>query len=560
MRKSILALALISSAHDCSAVAEPLSLLTHQCQQLSFASNFEQKFKDSSSRDSATQARDLDRLTLGLNNLADQLSYFLAKPLPSSIRDSLLSCKIRLADEVSTMIDSPAFSRLSQTFSAAPEREINALGDAMAFMAATQLPQDEKARLHSAEASYMSHRRRDGFTLNTSPECSMEGASTTADLTSALDEAHQVPISIERQMASYLMRQPDPNCRELAWKAFQRRNYANGSASLALIQQIRAKQAQAAGFKSFAHMQLSRSFLNTPASVARFLTLTRPAPSLAPWDIGLALKQANGNADTLDSATLLTHVFNALRHFGLSAEAIHAKHWRLWLDGRMLGELIIADGAKSRLEITRRAVFTRQFSQGILSLPTTLRGAAEAERVIQMLSDTISQMATSQHYYLLSRDSLSQETQQLASQWLARVLAEKLSQQLPRVSERESLANAHGLAQDYYHASLALAFFSGSPAKEDPFQAHFRGEWHDAESQYQSSSPLVQEGALLYRRLWNYRLSQYLSQHTQLNENDLFTLLLVNPDQLSLDALLVQILGHPQSHDELIRNIAHDIH
>ena len=560
MRKSILALALISSAHVSSAVADPLSLLTHQCQQLSFASDFNQRFAENNAQGSAEQARDFDRLTLGLNNLADQLSYFLARPLPSAVRDSLLSCQIRLADEVATIVASPAFSRLSARFRENQDSEIAALGNAMAFMALSQLPQDDKARLHSGEASFMSHRRREGFSLNTAPECSIGEHHANGADTAAAEEAQTAPVSIERQMASYLIHQPDSHCRELAWKAFQRRDNSSGSASLALIQQIRTAQARRAGFASFADMQLSRSFLDTQERVNDFLASTRPAPALAPWNIGLALKQAENNSATLDSASFLSQAFAALGDFGIQAEAIHSKHWRLWLDGRLLGELMIADGAKPRLDMTRRAVFTRQFAQVLLSMPKALKGADQAERLLQTLSDAISQMASSQRYYLLSRDSLSQETRQLASQWLAQTLAAKLDTVIPPKSEREALASSHGLAQDYYRAALALAFFSNSVGTADPFSTHFQGEWQDRDSQYQSSSALMQEGALLYRQLWYLRLSHYLNQHAQISEHDIFTRLLVNPEQLPLDALLAQILGHSISRDELIRSIAHDIH
>ncbi|MCL2919279.1 M3 family metallopeptidase [Shewanella litorisediminis] len=553
MPKRISALTLTASLWCTAAIANPVSLLAEQCQQLTLANDFAASFDSvslSSIQDppsAAIQASRFERLTLGFNNLSSQVSLYLSEPLSRDDRDLLVNCQIRLADEISLVSSSEAFLKLGLRLQTYGEADSAALGNTLNRMAVLRLSSMDKARLHTAEASFMTSHKRGEFSLHPGDDCKIT------------DESKSSQAQISHRIATYLSEQADENCRENAWKAYQSRTKTSSHGAMNVIHDIRKSQAMQQGFIDYASLVLKDTFFASPDTAATFLQATRPDKTLPPWNIGRALKQAEGTRQPINSNWLLKALLEEAHSFGVRVDWLSDKHLRLWLGGRLLGELVIATGKSPAFQLTRPGIFTRQFGQGLLISPEELKGRGAADDFIHAFARAIASLSHTQRHYLLVRQNEYDDGRALAATWLAIKLGNRLNARLPGMTPREAIVTAHRQSQNYYRAALALDFYRHRPAGIDRFAEHFEGLWPDVDAQYQSAVALVQQGPLLYRELWQQRLSRFIATHQQPSDEQAFELLLVNPDQHSLSLQLTSLLGRSYTAEELIRSIADDL-
>lgn len=553
MPKCISALTLTASLWCSAAIANPVMLLADQCQQLTLASDFEATFNSAklsgihNPQAAAIQATQFERLSLGFNNISSQVSLYLNEPLSKDGRDLLINCQIRLADEISQITQMAAFSQLSHRLQIHGEGDTAALGQAMQRLILQRLSATDKARLHTAEASFMTGHKQGEFSLQPNDSCRID------------DENKSPQKQISQKIAVYLSEQINEECRDSAWKAYQIRAQELSLGAMNVIHDIRHAQAVQQGFTDYVSLALKDTFFATPETALAFLQATRPDKTLAPWNIGRALKQADGKRTPIDSHWLLNTLLDESQRFGLGFDWLSNNHLRLWLDDRLLGELVIATGKTPDFQLTRPGVFTRQFSQGRLIRPDVLKGRSAAEDFIHAFANALANMSQVERHYLLARQSEYDDSRALAANWLAIKLASKLGSRLPAATPREAIVDAHRLAQNYYRSVLALDFYRNKPAGIDRFAEHFEGQWPNVEAQYQSTISLVQQGPLLYRELWQQRLSRFITDHQQMTDEKAFELLLVNPIRQSLSQQLTSLLGHSYTADELIRSIADDL-
>ncbi|ABM00056.1 hypothetical protein SHAM105786_01000 [Shewanella amazonensis] len=553
MPKCISALTLTASLWCSTAIANPVMLLAEQCQQLTLASDFDAAFNPESldliqdPLSAAVQATQFERLSLGFNNISSRVSLYLSEPLSKDGRDILVNCQIRLADEIDQITQKVAFKQLSLRLQTHGEGDTAALGQAMYRLASMRLSATDKARLHTAEASFMTGHKRGEFSLQPTDECQI------------VSENKSSKNQISNAVAVYLSEQINEECRESAWKSYQIRARELSLSALNVIHDIRQSQAIQQGFADYVSLALNNTFFATPDTALAFLQATRPDKTLAPWNIGRALKQADGNRTPIDSNWLLNTLLNELQTFGIRFDWLSDTHLRLWLNNRLLGELAIATGKDPDFQLTRPGIFTRQFNQGLLIRPDVLKGRSAAADFIHAFARALANMTQVERHYLLARQSEYDDSRALAANWLALILENKLSSRLPAATPREAIVDAHRLAQNYYRSALALDFYRYQPAGIDRFAEHFEGQWPSVDAQYQSTIALVQQGPLLYRELWQQRLSRFITDHQQMTDEHAFELLLVNPNRQSLMQQLTSLLGRSYTADELIRSIADDL-
>lgn len=617
MQKSILTASLfgwcLSTLGAAYAAPSPVPLLVEQCLRqpnIDLAGAFDSyaSTRQLSALTLADKALVLEQQTIGLNNVNDRLTYYRGLPLSGDERQGLLQCQLRLADTLSDLLNQAEFSQvafeLTQAASInhdAASQEQALLGEQLTALLRQHLSIMDKAKLHTAQASIRQGLGNQQFQLNiqaTNCQLTNEGAEVN---TANNEEETANSGTFSGTIASYLLKQPDAECRQTLWQAYQGRAREHNQVALHRIAELRQRIANDAGFSDYASYSLKDQLLNTPELVKAFLDSQTEAIQVAPWDLGRTLSQLpSAQTTALNTRELLDKALTTLGEFGLRFEVI-SEHLdstatqttlsqtafsqttlaqaqqqilRVYHMDRLLGEVYLAIGAQDKVNkpgnasqhTLRQSVIGQQFGQQALELPVTLNDFKDIERFTQALADAMTSLARGSHFYLNNTLGPTLDTNQLPSLWLAKVLRQALFPQFDTqyIQPREMLASAYATQLKVFRAKVALNFYqslnqqsySDLPAE---FSKSFGANWAQAIDYPYSFNAIANEGPRYYQSLWQAKLATLVHQSTQdcQDKLGLFNLLVVNETALTLSEQLRAILGDPVDAAALIQRIIH---
>ncbi|MEL4430712.1 M3 family metallopeptidase [Shewanella mangrovisoli] len=627
MQKSILTASLfgwcLSSLGAAYAAPSPVPLLVEQCLRqpnidlagafASYASTHQLQ-----SLTLADKALVLEQQTIGLNNVNDRLTYYRGLPLSGAERQGLLQCQLRLADTLSDLLNQAEFSQLTFELTqaasenddaanhAAASQEQALLGEQLTALLRQHLSIMDKAKLHTAQASIRQGLGNQQFQLDIQADkCQLTDevaeVNTANNEEETSDKDAQQPSSrfsgtFSGTIASYLLKQPDAECRQTLWQAYQGRAREHNQVALHRIAELRQRLANDAGFSDYASYSLKDQLLNTPELVKAFLDSQTEAIQVAPWDLGRTLSQLpSAQTTALNTRELLDKALTTLGEFGLRFEVIgehldstatqttlsqtalaqaQQQILRVYHQDRLLGEVYLALGAHDKVNklgnasqhTLRQSVIGQQFGQQALELPATLNNFKDIERFTQALADAITSLARGSHFYLNNTLGPTLDTNQLPSLWLAKVLRQALFPQFDTqyIQPRETLASAYATQLKVFRAKVALNFYQSLNQQSYPdlpaeFSKSFGANWAQAIDYPYSFNAIASEGPRYYQSLWQAKLATLVHQSTQdcQDKLGLFNLLVVNETALTLSEQLRAILGEPVDAAALIQRIIH---
>lgn len=612
MQKSILTASLfgwcLSSLGAAYAAPSPVPLLVEQCLRqpnIDLAGAFAgyASAHQLSALTLADKALVLEQQTIGLNNVNDRLTYYRGLPLSGDERQGLLQCQLRLADTLSDLLNQAEFSQvafeLTQAASInhdAASQEQALLGEQLTALLRQHLSIMDKAKLHTAQASIRQGLGNQQFQLDIQADkCQL--TDEVAEVNTANNEEETANSgTFSGTIASYLLKQPDAECRQTLWQAYQGRAREHNQVALHRIAELRQRIANDAGFSDYASYSLKDQLLNTPELVKAFLDSQTEAIQVAPWDLGRTLSQLPSAQTTpLNTRELLDKALTTLGEFGLRFEVIgehldstasqttlsqttlaqaQQQILRVYHTDRLLGEVYLAIGAQYKVNkpvnasqhTLRQSVIGQQFGQQALELPVTLNDFKDIERFTQALADAMTSLARGSHFYLNNTLGPTLDTNQLPSLWLAKVLRQALFPQFDTqyIQPREMLASTYATQLKVFRAKVALNFYQSLNQQSYPdlpaeFSESFGANWAQAIDYQYSFNAIANEGPRYYQSLWQAKLATLVHQSTQdcQDKLGLFNLLVVNETALTLSEQLRAILGDPVDAAALIQRIIH---
>ncbi|MCG9963343.1 MAG: M3 family metallopeptidase [Shewanella sp.] len=539
----------------------------------------------------------LEQQTIGLNNINDRLNYYRGLSLSGEERQGLLQCQLRLADVLSHLIIQTEYRQLADELTHAADKNNNEhlnqdqrlLGEQLTTLLEQHQSTLDKAKLHTAQATIRQGLSRQQFQLSIQgTQCQLVRETTsnsTANIAlNAVDNsADTASPAFSDTIASYLLKQPDPQCRQLLWQAYQGRTREHNQLALDRIATLRQQMANDAHFADFASYSLAKQQLYSPTLVKQFLDSQTESIQVAPWDIGRRLSQLDSAENiSLNTSEMLERAFGILSEYGLSVEVVdrhipstespaasqeQQQIIRIYHQQRLLGEVYLAIGnqhAKANQHTLRQSVIGQQFGQQALELNPTLFNYKDIEHFTNALANAITSLARGSHFYLNNTLGPSLDSNQLPSLWLGNVIREALfSPFAPRfLNQRERLANAYGKQLSVFRAKVALNFYQSLNQQSYSdltveFNKSFGENWEQPIDYPYSFKAIANEGPLYYQSLWQTQLAKFVYQSTQdcKDKLGLFNLLVVNEAALTLSEQLRASIGDPVDAASLIQRI-----
>ncbi|MCG9736764.1 hypothetical protein L1D32_01140 [Shewanella insulae] len=550
MLKRILAVSLALNFSVAAQAASPITLLSEQC--IDYRVSLSQAKASDTQLDASVR---LERELIGLFNLKDSVRFYRHYPLNRQDRESLLQCQLHLADEFDRLAQDAWLKAQSQQWAASESPGLHHLGQLLTQQIAEQISQEQKAKLHTAQAS-IAHglKQKDLSLIIGQDQCRLPDERVDT----------QAQTRFDNSIASYLIHQQDETCKRLVWQAYQVRAKQKNQAALSLILETRQAIALEHGFRDYANWSLSHRQLAHPAQVKQYLdSQTQRGPS--PWALGAVLAELpKVEVKALTGQALLEEIQSTLEPFGLKFETVNDKMLRLWHLGRLLGELFLAQGPRlqknnARLSPLRQAVVGQQFGQLTLSLPDELDDYRSQELLISTMAEMVSRMIIGGRYYL---NNTLGDDQAIARYWLSQYLTDSLLPKLPSNS-REAQLKAFSIQLKVFRSKLALSAYQAPENRlysdmSHEFALSFGKPWPHAKDAIYSFTGAATQGPLYYLPLWHQSLAREIHARARLDTRALFELLLINEQQLTLEERLTIIFGSAPSVATILERSQHD--
>lgn len=548
----------------------------------------------------AQQALAFEQQTISLNNINDRLTYYRQFALSSTEREGLLQCQLRLADSLANLLAAKELTTLTAQLRQGDAQQIQ-LSEQLHRLLLQPWHSEDKAKLHTAQASVRQGLSSQHFQLSLSQTCQLSSSPADTHQTSpqASDTAERNDFT--GSIAGYLLRQDNADCRQTVWQTYQARASLRNQAPLQRIMALRAKIAEQAGFADYTSLALNSQFLSTPNWVKQFLDSQTDNIAVAPWDLGrtlAAIDTHKATAFSFDSADALAQSFAYLTRFDIRVETLSetpelsksvpssepiAQHasasplrlFRVYHQQRLLGELYVSFAQNARNpnahHTLRQAVIGQQFGQQALDFPAQLTKLRDITQFSNALAQAIDALAKGSHFYLINTLAPTQDTNQVAALWLGtqlqrHLLAIGVTDTSPIVqSDKAKLAQAYIHQLQVFRAKVALNQYQTLQHQTYPnlaaeFILSFGVRWDRPQDYAYSFSAIADEGPLYYQALWQNALAAYIDRFTLTcaDPRVLFNQLVVNEAALTFNQQLTAIIGAPVDPASLIQRIAYD--
>ena len=535
--------------------AAAVPLLVNQC--LNYSTDFHPDF---------SSIITLERQTIGLQNINDQVNYYRSFVLPEAAQEALLQCQLAVADAVNRVLISPQLRPILDDLQRSNELSHHRLAAKFQYLLAHQLPLSEKAKLSTAQASIRQHLKSNNFQLDwgscalavTTPTVQKKSLSDHRDDTTEAKDA-AAPEPLVRNIATYMLQQSDEDCRKLVWRKYQARAKSSNQTMLTTVQQLRLQQAQNAGYNSYVDYLLAEQLMGSADNLSNFLNAFSQRLDIAPWNIGKELTDLKiTKINKISADDFMQTVSQRLANIGITHENIDKRWMRLWYRGRLLGELLIATAPKNRHILIRRSVIGQQAGQSQLELKAELKTLRDYQTAVSALSEALTQLAAGGRFYLDNGFTLPQDAGRIGELWLEDYLSQGFPQQLrPSPDSREQLAESYRQHMALFHAYVALEFYQ-TPNKQPStslFSHLFAGQWPEVHDYAYSFADIADTGPLIYESLWQQFVADAIYQTTaNCAPEKLFEVLIVNENGADIRQTLFDIWG-PDAVTRLIAQI-----
>lgn len=564
MRKPILAALLTTNLMAAQAASvSPLPQFVQQC-----LANPPVAIDTISKLDTETAASELEQALLMLFNFNDKLSYFRQGANPNE-KNLLLQCQVHLADELDSVATAPSLSSVIKKFETSDSGQYQALAKALYQLQKQQLSSAEKSRLYTAQAAYRQALKSASMRLQI-PEgkCQLppeETGNQTHSGQSRETDSGQQASPIDISIARYLLKQPDGDCRQQVWQAYQSRSAERNQLAMEEITRVRQEQAKQHKASNAADFALQDEYLNSPALVASFLQGQTRNIHLTPWDLGRALKAIpKARFEPLSQYTLIALLIPPLEELGLEFEQPSPQIYRVWYQGRLLGEMHLGESFAPASYVLVRPVVGRQFGTVLTLLPDQISSARMQHQAIETLAQSLATLSASQPFYLLVDN---EESSAIGARWLTLWLSQQLTKLVPQAQDkRYQLMTAYSGQLKLFRAKLALADASGmdkTRLKQQAgiwFKQSFGAHWPDAIQGLAGFTGLAEVGVEYYLPLWQDAVAQMIFTQSQccISPQQVYNTLLINPKAANLASQLEALLQEPAQPETIIRRLSYD--
>ncbi|QVK23036.1 hypothetical protein KHX94_18275 [Shewanella dokdonensis] len=180
-----------------------------------------------------------------------------------------MQCQLTLADAVDRVLTAPQLPQLIAHMRQTDTPGLKQLAQKYQYLLEHQLPLEQKARLSTAQASIRQHLKSNNFQLAFG-DCALP-SKTPETTTQATPE--QAPVQskpLARNIASYLLQQPDEHCRYEVWRRYQTRVKDAVKPMLNKVLQQRQQQAQLAGVDNYADFLLQQQLVGSAKQLSIF--------------------------------------------------------------------------------------------------------------------------------------------------------------------------------------------------------------------------------------------------------------------------------------------------
>ncbi|WP_298772426.1 M3 family metallopeptidase [uncultured Shewanella sp.] len=529
----------------------PLSLLVKQCLQLPPLSTGLMSFPLDSAQDVDTLAERMTQLEhqlLSFYNIKDRVNYYKQFPIRNDDKESLLNCQFYLSDSLQHFVLSDGFTALLPQLLNASDNELAQLGQRLYRLLYNQQARETKSQLHTAQAAFKQGLASQALSLNFNDKRCQLPQSDNA----ALPDKIKSSSAFNQSIASYLLKQTDPNCRKTIWQAYQARTIERNTPILNTIVDIQNAYAKKKGFNDYASLQTSTQMLYSPELVNAFLDSQTHSINISPWNIGMALKKAKKSPFTaLSSNDFLTQIYQALMPYGIRVEAITPHIHRVWLNGRLLGELFISSANQFAYQPIRHLVVGQQFGQIELKVKKTVSSYHAAQKIIQVVAMAINDFSQGSHYYFNNTLGETHDSANIGQYWLTYALTQSLIGK-PLAGSRDAILQAYSKQLAVFRAKVALSTYQNNPQTKvnylsQAFVNAFGDTWPQVNNYPVSFSAIADEGPLYYHSLWQSSLGQYLYHSFQscYAPKTLFNALVTNEMGVKLTDRLSHLLNMP---------------
>lgn len=561
MLKSILAITLSSSLFICintaaQAAVSPIPILIDQCLQLPSPAAQEHinLIGTSDVSNVLIASYQLEEALLGLFNIKDRLQYYRGFTLKPAHIEGLLQCQLRLSDMMNETLNSAIIQEFVLSLEQSEEAELQQLSIRINTLIKDKTSQAIKSQLYTAQANVKQGLRSQNLTLNfDSADCVLPNNK---------NQENGKDANFHLSIASYLIRQNDVHCQQLVWQAYQGRAKDKNSQALMRIANIKQEIAAQAGFADHSDFALSNQFLSSPKLVALFLNAETKAINTSPWEIGRELAAAvKSPVKQTTSSAFIQLLYSRANELGFTFEIITEHIHRVWHNGRLLGDMYFNVGERTRAQRLRVPVQGFQFGQVQLSTKPLLTTYWDKHDLVSAMANALSQLSGTSHYYLVNTLGETNDTAQLGRLWLEYFLSDSvLESKLP--GSREDKIAKYSTQLKVFRAKVALDFYRNSESKlyQDltlEFSKAFGQAWDQPDSHPYSFLAITDLGPLYYQEVWQEALAHLIYQSTRdcPNQQNVFELLLINEDSLSIKQILTTLLNPSIDPISLIKRI-----
>lgn len=550
MQKFIFLALLVSMSVTANAVTAPIALLVEQCLKINDSSI-------SILNDNNVDAIEFERQFIAINNINDHLNYYRQLPLAPDAREALLQCQLHLADRVSNIVHSHAYQHLIVNLAKSAEPEQQQLAANLIALKHQQLPQAEKAQLHTAQVQIQQALRSQALALHINDtDCEVAQTDNGPQQNGSSEIGSN---AIQLTIASYLLRQDDQACRQQVWASYQSRAKPRLTNALERIRQIRQSQAQALDYADYTNLALRDTQLTNVENVMAFLRQQTQSLKFAPWDLGKQLAADDSYHEVaLVTSDVISAFFAKLTNVGFAFDQLATDNFRVWYRGRLLGEIFMYEGDINQQHFIRRAVIGQQFGQVALTHTKVIKSMTELMSFSDAFAHTIGGLSRASHHYLTNSNLFKRDEYNIPILWLSYWLQSTYQQQLP-LTNREKIASNYRQQLHVFRAKVALNYYSQSQIIDlkKAFYDSFSAQWPHVDDAYYSFNAIATEGPLYYQSLWQHAVSQYLYTNNPLclTAESLVERLVINEQQIPFLQQLSEIVDSPIDPLSLINRI-----
>ncbi|MCL1080133.1 M3 family metallopeptidase [Parashewanella spongiae] len=537
--------ALVFFSTIASAKTAPVDFITAQCLNIQPINIINSKGLDNT-------LHHFEQQNLTINNINDNINYFLHNKLNHDDKASLINCQIRLSDIWNQFLLNDSTQQFLLQLKGSSHRSYRQLATQIENSILHQLTETQKAKLRTYESVFRSE------FLALKPRLIIHDINCKLDPSLQEKQEDELEITIAR----YLLRQPNNSCRKAVWETYYQRDMLKRP--LLEVVDLRQHQATSKGFDDFSQLKLANNYLNSPELVEQFLTHFSDSLDIAPWSIGRELQAiSEQNFKPISTHSLLTESFTKFQKLGLKFEEINAELYRVWLHNRLLGDITINlsnKHTKIYSKTIRYPIVGYQFGQASLSSPTELKSFRKVDNFVQRLSKIVAAFSDASPNYLTSKSLNNNDYSKISDKWLAEYLVDQLEIKGLGSYPRLLLANQYLEQLEILRAKVALNLYRKNHLQSDVdalFQAHFGSALSSNVSFPLSFNGIIEQGPMYYQKLWQKKVGGYLYRQSksQQNNNLFFDILVVNENRFSFQQQVEKILKIDISPSELIDDV-----